>query len=131
VAQRCIGGFLAIVGLYAEERAGCARVLPVDTAQILITAAVAFYQKRETTTMSATDQAADENLAAQLRRLQGDFDALKQTMAGLGENLSKKAEGEAKSMLAEAEAFARDNPRTVLAGAVGLGLVLRLLLRRH
>jgi ElaB/YqjD/DUF883 family membrane-anchored ribosome-binding protein len=81
--------------------------------------------------MSAADQVADEDLTAQLRRLQDDFETLKQTMAGLGENLGQKAGHEAQSKVAAAEAFARDNPRTVLAGAVGLGLVLGLLLRRH
>jgi ElaB/YqjD/DUF883 family membrane-anchored ribosome-binding protein len=75
---------------------------------------------------AAATGAADE-IAAQLRRLQDDLATLKETMAGVG----KKAEGEAKSMLAGAEAFARDNPRAVLAGAVGLGLVLGLLLRRN
>jgi ElaB/YqjD/DUF883 family membrane-anchored ribosome-binding protein len=70
--------------------------------------------------------AADE-IAAQLRRLQDDLATLKETMAGVG----KKAEHETKSMVARAEAFARENPRTVLAGAIGFGLVLGLLLRRH
>jgi len=74
----------------------------------------------------AATGAADE-VAAQLCRLQDDLATLKETMVGVG----KRAEGEAKSMVARAEAFARENPRTVLAGAVGLGLVLGLLLRRH
>ena len=65
-----------------------------------------------------------DDLAAQLRRLQDDLSALKETM-------SKGAKAEANSVVADLEDFARKNPGAVLGGAIGLGVVLGLLLRRR
>ena len=65
-----------------------------------------------------------DDLAAQLRRLQDDLSALKETM-------SKGAKAEASSVVADLEDFARKNPGAVLGGAIGLGVVLGLLLRRR
>lgn len=75
------------------------------------------------TDKAATDQP-DADLAAQLRRLQDDLDAIKQTLKETGKR-------EAQSAVAGIEAYARENPRAVLAGAVGAGVLLGLLLRRH
>lgn len=77
--------------------------------------------------MSASEQATGEDLAAQLRRLQDDLDAIKDSMAGLGAEAGHKA----RSAVADIEIFGREHPRAVLAGAVGFGLILGLLLRRH
>ncbi|MFA6266259.1 MAG: hypothetical protein WC670_11175 [Pseudolabrys sp.] len=71
-----------------------------------------------------SDQAPSEDLTAQLRRLQGDLDAIKETLKQTGRR-------EAQSAIDNVEAYARDNPRTVIAGAVGLGVLLGLMLRRH
>ncbi len=64
------------------------------------------------------------DLAAQLRRLQDDLDAIKETLKEAGKR-------EAQSAVAGVEAYARENPRAVLAGAVGAGVLLGLLLRRR
>ena len=98
-------------------------------------------------------ESAGGDLAAQLRRLQEDLGAIQQTVTGLGKVAGAEAGGaasrigaagadaardfadsarkEARSAIADAEAFARKNPGVVLGGALGLGLVLGLLLRRR
>ena len=58
-------------------------------------------------------QAPADDLAAQMRRLQDDLDSIKETLKDAGKR-------EAQSAVANVEGYARDNPRTVLAGAVGL-----------
>ena len=67
-------------------------------------------------------QAPADDLAAQMRRLQDDLDSIKETLKDAGKR-------EAQSAVANVEGYARDNPRTVLAGAVGIGVLLGLLLR--
>ena len=100
---------------------------------------------------SAADAGVD--LAAELRRLQRDLNAIKETIAGFGQASGAEASGaasrigaaakeaagefadnakqDAQSALADLETFVRQNPRYVLGGALGLGVVLGLLLRRH
>ena len=94
-----------------------------------------------------------EDLAAELRQLQGDLNDVKQTIAGFGRTSGAEASGaaariggvaseaasefadnakqEAQSVMADLETFARQNPRYVLGGALGLGVVMGLLLRRR
>lgn len=100
---------------------------------------------------SAAD--AGEDLAAELRRLQHDLNAVKETIAGFGKasgaeaseaasrigaavseaasEFAQHAKQDTQSVIADLETFARQNPRYVLGGALGLGVVLGLLLRRH
>ena len=100
---------------------------------------------------SAAD--AGDDLAAELRRLQKDLSAIKETIAGFGKESSaeasdaasrigaaaseaagefaENAKKETQSVIADLETFARQNPRYVLGGALGLGLVLGLMLRRR
>ena len=100
---------------------------------------------------SATD--AGEDLTKQLQRLQKDLNAIKDTIAGFGKasgteageaasrigGVATEAAGEfadsarqqAQSVIADLEVFARQNPRYVLGGALGLGVVLGLMLRRR
>ena len=97
--------------------------------------------------------AAGEDLTAQLAQLQDDINGIKRTLGGFAEFSRAEAAGaasriggvaaetagvfadeakkETQSVLADLEAFARENPRYVLGGALGLGLVLGLMLRRH
>jgi ElaB/YqjD/DUF883 family membrane-anchored ribosome-binding protein len=97
--------------------------------------------------------AAGEDLSAELRSLQDDLDAIKLTMAGFAMSSTAEATGAAsrigavasetasdfadsakkqtQSVLADLETFARKNPRYVLGGAVGIGLVLGLIMRRR
>jgi ElaB/YqjD/DUF883 family membrane-anchored ribosome-binding protein len=94
-----------------------------------------------------------DDLAAQMRQLQGDLASIKSTIAGYGETsrtqaretasrigaTAKEAAGEfagharhdLESMLADFENYARQNPHYVVGGAIGLGLLLGLLLRRR
>lgn len=99
---------------------------------------------------SASD--AGEDLAAELRRLQRDLRAVKETLAGFGKEsgaeaseaasrigaaasdaaseFAGNAKHDAASVMADLETFARKNPRYVLGGALATGVVLGLLLRR-
>jgi ElaB/YqjD/DUF883 family membrane-anchored ribosome-binding protein len=99
---------------------------------------------------SAAD--AGEDLAAELRRLQHDLNAVKETIAGFGKasgaeaseaasrigaaasdaasEFAGNAKHDAASVMADLETFARKNPRYVLGGALATGVVLGLLLRR-
>lgn len=94
-----------------------------------------------------------EDLAAELRRLQKDLAAMEETIVGFGRASGTEAAGaasrigavasdaasefadnakkETQSVMADVETFVRQNPRYVLGGALGLGLVLGLTLRRH
>ena len=74
--------------------------------------------------MDATNGKPEDDIAEQLRRLQDELDSLKTAMLNTGKL-------EAQSAAAGLEAYARENPRAVLAGAVGIGVLLGLLLRRH
>ncbi|KQZ02103.1 hypothetical protein ASD45_15485 [Pseudolabrys sp. Root1462] len=78
-----------------------------------------------------TDQAQTDDLAAQLRRLQADLDAIKETLKQAGKREAHSAMHDAKSAMSNAEAYVRANPNAVIAGAVGVGVLLGLLLRRH
>jgi len=78
-----------------------------------------------------TDQAQPDDLAAQLRRLQTDLDAIKETLKQAGKREAQSALRDAQSAMSGAEAYARANPNAVIAGAVGVGVLLGLLLRRH
>jgi ElaB/YqjD/DUF883 family membrane-anchored ribosome-binding protein len=101
------------------------------------------------------DHAAEtgDDLAAEIRRLQDDLNAVKFTLADFGETAraeaadaasrigvtAKEAAGEfadnakkdAQLLLAELEEYARKNPHYIVGGAIGLGLVLGLFLRRR
>ncbi|HEY0223605.1 MAG TPA: hypothetical protein VGC38_03745 [Pseudolabrys sp.] len=101
------------------------------------------------------DQAADagDDLAVELRRLQDDLKTVKDTIANFGTTSRAEAAGaasriratakeaaaglagnakqDAHSLLAEFEDYARRNPQYVVGGAIGLGLVLGLFLRRR
>ena len=92
-----------------------------------------------------------DDVAAQIRGLRDEFSAIKQTIAGLGRpsggnangacncvacreaarQLAQHAKHEAQTAIASLENFARQYPRYGLGGALGVGLVLGLLLRRH
>jgi ElaB/YqjD/DUF883 family membrane-anchored ribosome-binding protein len=78
-----------------------------------------------------SDQAQPDDLAAQLRRLQADLDAIKETLKQTGKREAQGALRDAQSAMSSAEAYARANPNAVIAGAVGVGVLLGLLLRRH
>jgi ElaB/YqjD/DUF883 family membrane-anchored ribosome-binding protein len=78
-----------------------------------------------------SDQAQTDDLAAQLRRLQADLDAIKETLKQTGKREAQSALRDAQSAMSSAEAYARANPNAVIAGAVGVGVLLGLLLRRH
>jgi ElaB/YqjD/DUF883 family membrane-anchored ribosome-binding protein len=78
-----------------------------------------------------TDQAQTDDLAAQLRRLQADLDAIKETLKQAGKREAHSVMHDAKSAMSNAEAYVRANPNAVIAGAVGVGVLLGLLLRRH
>jgi ElaB/YqjD/DUF883 family membrane-anchored ribosome-binding protein len=94
--------------------------------------------KEENAMATAKDNTANgaaEDIAAQLRRLQDDLAALKETLANVtksaAEEAAESARQQARSVVADAEDFARKNPRAVLGGAVALGFALGLMLRRH
>ena len=94
-----------------------------------------------------------EDLTAELRRLQNDLDVMQETILGFGKtsraeasaaasrigaaasdaasDFAANAKNEPQSVMADLETFARQNPRYVLGGALGLGLVLGLTLRRR
>jgi len=96
--------------------------------------------------------ATGDDLAAQIKRVQDDLNAIKDTIAGFGQTsrdeatgaasrigaVAKDAAGEyadtmkqdAQSTIDAFEAYARKNPHVVLGGALGLGVVLGLLLGR-
>lgn len=96
--------------------------------------------------------AAGDDLAAQIRRVQDDLNAIKDTIADFGKTsgaeasdaasrigaAAKDAAGEfagnarqdAQSKIDAFEDYARKNPNHVLAGALGIGVVLGLLLGR-
>jgi ElaB/YqjD/DUF883 family membrane-anchored ribosome-binding protein len=94
---------------------------------------------------------AGDEAAAQLRHLQEEVSAIKQTIAELGKPSIGKANGacdcaackeaasqlaqharhEAQTAIADLETFARQNPRYALGGALGVGLALGLLLHKH
>jgi len=90
------------------------------------------------------DAAADD-LAAQIRRLQDDLNAIKNSLAGKESNaacscaacaeeagkLAQHAKHQAQSAIADVETFARQHPAYVVGGALGAGLLLGLLMRRH
>lgn len=78
-----------------------------------------------------SDQAKPDDLAAQFRRLQADLDAIKEALTQTGKREAQSAMHEAQSAMSRAEAYARANPNAVIAGAVGVGILLGLLLRRH
>src|ERR1019366_5582572 len=94
---------------------------------------------------------AEDDGAAQLRHLQEEVSAIKQTIAELSKPSIRKANGacdcaackeaasqlaqhakhEAQTAIADLETFARQNPRYALGGALGVGLALGLLLHKH
>jgi ElaB/YqjD/DUF883 family membrane-anchored ribosome-binding protein len=96
---------------------------------------------------------AGDDLAAELHRLQDDLAAIQQTVAGFGKQTGAEASGaaprigaaaadaardfadnarqDASSALADFEEFCRKNPRCVLGGALALGFILGLMLRRR
>ncbi|RDV03340.1 hypothetical protein [Undibacter mobilis] len=78
-----------------------------------------------------SNQAQPDDLAAQLRRLQADLDAIKDTLKQAGKREAQSAMREAQSAMSSVEAYARANPNALIAGAVGVGVLLGLLLRRH
>jgi ElaB/YqjD/DUF883 family membrane-anchored ribosome-binding protein len=98
-------------------------------------------------TAPGTAAGAGDDVAAQLGRLQDELSAIKQTLAGFGKassgacscaacadaasQLAKHARQEARSAIADVEAFARQNPQYALGGALGVGVLLGLLLKRH
>ena len=97
--------------------------------------------------------AAGEDVSEQLAQLQEDINGIKRTIGGFAEFSRAEAAGaasriggvaaetagafadeakkETQSVVADLEAFARENPRYVLGGALGVGLVLGLMLRRR
>jgi ElaB/YqjD/DUF883 family membrane-anchored ribosome-binding protein len=105
--------------------------------------------RQETTPGMAAGAGGD--VAAQLGRLREELSAIKQTIAGFGKASSGQASGgcscaackdaasqlaqhakqEARSAIADLETFARQNPRYVVGGALGVGLALGLLLGRR
>lgn len=96
--------------------------------------------------------AAGDEVAAQIRRVQDDLNTIKDTIANFGKTsraeasdaasrigaAAKDAAGEfagnarqdAQSKIDAFEDYARKNPNHVLAGALGIGVVLGLLLGR-
>lgn len=74
------------------------------------------------TSESSAGRAETDDIVAQLKKLQADLDQLKNTLKDAGKR-------EAQSAVSSVEAYARDNPRAVIAGAVGVGLLLGLMLR--
>lgn len=97
--------------------------------------------------------AAGDDLAAQLRELQDSIGSIQETVTGFGRAATAEAgeaasrigaagadaarefaagaRQQANSAVADFEDFARKNPRFVLGGALGLGVVLGLMMRRH
>jgi len=90
---------------------------------------------------------AGDDVAAQLGRLQDELSAIKQTIAGFGKvssgacsceacvetarKIAQHAEQEVQAAIADLKTFAQHNPRYVLGGALGVGLVLGLMLHRR
>jgi ElaB/YqjD/DUF883 family membrane-anchored ribosome-binding protein len=94
-----------------------------------------------------------EDLMVEIRRLQRDLSAIKETIGGFGKSSGAEAGGaasrigaaaseaagefvdnakhDAQSLIADLETFARKNPRYVLGGALAAGVALGLLLRRR
>jgi ElaB/YqjD/DUF883 family membrane-anchored ribosome-binding protein len=94
--------------------------------------------------MDATGTPGADDLATQFRRLQDDLKAIKETLAGLGQQtfdanhcaadagkLAQDAKDEVHAMIAALEAYARKNPAYAVGGALGLGVVLGILLGRR
>ena len=98
-------------------------------------------------TAPGTAVAAGDDVAAQIGRLRDEVSAIQQTIAGVGKasngacscavcaeaanQLARHAKQDAQAAIADLETFARQNLRCVVGGALGVGLVLGLLLRRH
>ncbi len=96
---------------------------------------------------------AGADLAAQLERLQHDIADIRRTVAGFAETSGAEARGaasriggvasekidefadrarkESETIVGELEAYARKNPYQVLAGALGVGVIIGLSLRRR
>lgn len=96
---------------------------------------------------------AGADLAAELERLQGDIADIKRTLAGFAEasgaeargaasrlggvasekidEFAERARSESETIVGELEAYARKNPYQVLAGALGIGVIIGLLMRRR
>ena len=94
---------------------------------------------------------AADDVAAQIRQLRDELGAIKQTIADFGQassgragggcncaacadaasQLARHAKQNARAAIADLEAYAKQNLRCVVGGALGAGLVLGLLLRRH
>jgi ElaB/YqjD/DUF883 family membrane-anchored ribosome-binding protein len=103
--------------------------------------------------LARSASATGDDLAAQIRQLHDDLSTIKETIAAFGQTsraqagdaasrigaTAKEAAGDfadsakkdAQSLLAEFEDYARTNPHYVVGGAIGLGLVLGLFLRRR
>jgi ElaB/YqjD/DUF883 family membrane-anchored ribosome-binding protein len=96
--------------------------------------------------------ATGDEIAAQIRRVQDDLNAIKDTIANFGKTSREEASGaasrigaaakdaagefagnarqDAQSKIDAFEDYARKNPNHVLAGALGIGVLLGLLLGR-
>jgi ElaB/YqjD/DUF883 family membrane-anchored ribosome-binding protein len=101
---------------------------------------------RQETAPGAAAGAGDE-VAAQIGRLQDELNAIKQTVAGFGRasggacncaacadaahQLAQHARQDVQAAIADLEALARRNPRYLIGGALGVGLVVGLLLGRR
>lgn len=94
--------------------------------------------------MDAATGHPNDDVAAQLGRLQDELNAIKETIAAThhescncaacAEEAGKMAEHakeQVKSAIGDLETYVRDNPRVVIGGALGVGVLLGLLLRRH
>ncbi len=88
--------------------------------------------------------AAANDIAAQLSRLEDELASLKETLgkahasgcdcAACAEEASKMvqhAKEQMKSAMTGIEGYLRDNPRVVIGSALGVGVLLGILLRRH
>lgn len=94
--------------------------------------------------MDATGADGADDVAAQLRRLQDELKAVKETIANIGEKtfdpgrcaadagkLAQAAKDEVHSTMAALEDYARKNPAYAVGGALGLGVILGILLGRR
>lgn len=94
--------------------------------------------------MDAVTGNMNDDVAAQLGRLQDELTAIKEAIAAThhescncaacaeeASKMAQHAKERVQPAIGDLEAYIRDNPRAVIGGALGIGVLLGLFLRRH